>query len=234
MSAETANLLRMELETSDRLRGYWQETQTKLNAAIRERDEARADLENERAMRAGEHDDTHSRIEKLHAELVEARAELKEVCKEVHDGELYECRLERERDALRAVIEAHNKMCHDQCEIWAEITLLPAAAAPEAGPDFWALATEHGDEVAAPEAGPKDDGECRSCVNGQCVTGPECVALDNPVTPWEVTCARCGKVGLSSEFEVEEGDEWECRPCNERENARERPSPSPAQPEEGK
>jgi len=153
MSAETANLLRMELETSDRLRGYWQETQTKLNAAIRERDEARADLENERAMRAGEHDDTHSRIEKLHAELVEARAELKEVCKEVHDGELYECRLERERDALRAVIEAHNKMCHDQCEIWAEITLPPAAAAPEAGPDFWALATEHGDEVAAPEAG---------------------------------------------------------------------------------
>jgi hypothetical protein len=36
----------------------------------------RADLENERAMRAAEHDDTHSRIEKLHAELVEARAEL--------------------------------------------------------------------------------------------------------------------------------------------------------------
>jgi len=34
----------------------------------------RADLENERAMRAAEHDDTHSRIEKLLTESVELRA----------------------------------------------------------------------------------------------------------------------------------------------------------------
>jgi len=67
----------------------------------------------------------------------------------------------------------------------------------------------------------RDEGECASCVDRKCTTGPECVALSNPVTPWEVTCARCGKVGLSSEFEVEEGDEWECRTCNDRENARE-------------
>ena len=39
--------------------------------------------------------------------------------------------------------------------------------------------------------------------------------------PFKVTCARCGAVGLCTEFCVEEGDEWECPPCNARENARE-------------
>lgn len=39
---------------------------------------------------------------------------------------------------------------------------------------------------------------------------------------YEVKCARCGKVGLTIDMCIEEGDEWECPPCNERENARER------------
>jgi CheY-like chemotaxis protein len=39
---------------------------------------------------------------------------------------------------------------------------------------------------------------------------------------YDVTCARCGKVGLTIDMCVEEGDEWECPPCNARENARER------------
>jgi hypothetical protein len=29
-------------------------------------------------------------------------------------------------------------------------------------------------------AGARDDGQCRSCVNGKCVTGPECVSTSNP------------------------------------------------------
>lgn len=40
--------------------------------------------------------------------------------------------------------------------------------------------------------------------------------------PYPVTCARCGKVGTSATFELEEGDEWECRPCWECEEARSR------------
>lgn len=44
---------------------------------------------------------------------------------------------------------------------------------------------------------------------------------DDYVT-YEVTCARCGKVGLNTWYCIEEGDEWECPPCNARENARER------------
>jgi hypothetical protein len=39
---------------------------------------------------------------------------------------------------------------------------------------------------------------------------------------YDVTCARCGKVGLTCDMYIEEGDEWECPPCNDRENARER------------
>lgn len=39
---------------------------------------------------------------------------------------------------------------------------------------------------------------------------------------YQVRCARCGKNGWSDEFIIEEGDEWECPSCNERENARER------------
>ncbi len=42
-----------------------------------------------------------------------------------------------------------------------------------------------------------------------------------PFEPYDVTCARCGKVGPCTEFVAEEGDEWECKECNERENARE-------------
>lgn len=38
----------------------------------------------------------------------------------------------------------------------------------------------------------------------------------------EVICARCGKKGWTNEF-IEEGDEWECPPCNERCTAEERP-----------
>lgn len=67
----------------------------------------------------------------------------------------------------------------------------------------------------------KPDGECQSCVDGQCTVGDDCVAVSNPPEPYDVTCARCGKAGLSSEFIVEEGDEWECPPCYDRENARE-------------
>lgn len=33
---------------------------------------------------------------------------------------------------------------------------------------------------------------------------------------YEVTCARCGKVGSSADFMIEEGDEWECPKCWER------------------
>ena len=36
-----------------------------------------------------------------------------------------------------------------------------------------------------------------------------------------VTCDRCGKKGCSNSMVMEEGDEWECPPCNERENRRE-------------
>lgn len=40
--------------------------------------------------------------------------------------------------------------------------------------------------------------------------------------PYAVYCARCGLGGKSDEFILEEADEWECPPCNERENTRER------------
>ena len=39
---------------------------------------------------------------------------------------------------------------------------------------------------------------------------------------WQVTCDLCGKAGCSNTMIQEEGDEWECPPCNERENERER------------
>ncbi len=39
---------------------------------------------------------------------------------------------------------------------------------------------------------------------------------------FQVECARCGKAGCSNTHEIEEGDEWECPTCNERENQRER------------
>ena len=40
--------------------------------------------------------------------------------------------------------------------------------------------------------------------------------------PYDVTCARCGKVLPCTEAVVEEADEWECVPCNDRCNAQER------------
>jgi len=45
-----------------------------------------------------------------------------------------------------------------------------------------------------------------------------------PCAPYTVTCARCGKVGDSEIFMLEEGDEWECPPCWERCEAQERAS----------
>lgn len=41
---------------------------------------------------------------------------------------------------------------------------------------------------------------------------------------YEVSCARCSADGCCQSFVPEEGDEWECPRCNERENARERQS----------
>jgi hypothetical protein len=34
--------------------------------------------------------------------------------------------------------------------------------------------------------------------------------------PLQVVCARCGKLGTSETFFLEEDDEWECPPCWER------------------
>lgn len=48
------------------------------------------------------------------------------------------------------------------------------------------------------------------------------VDLPDDFEPYEVTCARCGKVGSCLEFVAEEGDEWECPTCWERCNAQER------------
>jgi DNA-directed RNA polymerase subunit RPC12/RpoP len=39
---------------------------------------------------------------------------------------------------------------------------------------------------------------------------------------YEVTCARCGRKLMASEATPEEGDEWECLPCNKRCNEQER------------
>ncbi|HYE70620.1 MAG TPA: hypothetical protein VD932_03755 [Aquabacterium sp.] len=38
---------------------------------------------------------------------------------------------------------------------------------------------------------------------------------------YDVSCARCSAEGCCASMICEEGDEWECPPCNERENARE-------------
>lgn len=32
---------------------------------------------------------------------------------------------------------------------------------------------------------------------------------------YEVVCARCGKKLMASAARIEEGDEWECPPCND-------------------
>lgn len=49
-----------------------------------------------------------------------------------------------------------------------------------------------------------------SCSKGECLV---C---------YPVECARCGASDCCLRMVIEEGDEWECRACNERENARER------------
>jgi hypothetical protein len=46
--------------------------------------------------------------------------------------------------------------------------------------------------------------------------------FDGPPEVYDVNCARCGKLGTSEKFYVEEGDEWECLPCWERCEAIER------------
>lgn len=70
--------------------------------------------------------------------------------------------------------------------------------------------------------------------SGKC---PTCPDNDTPETPYElemmakgqfsnepydVTCARCGKVLPCDEACIEEGDEWECHECWERCEAQER------------
>lgn len=45
---------------------------------------------------------------------------------------------------------------------------------------------------------------------------------DDEFVPYDVTCARCGKVLSCEEAIIEEGDEWECPPCWERCNEAER------------
>jgi hypothetical protein len=91
----------MELETSDRLRGYWQDTQTKLNAAIRERDEARAELallgSAADKLRIAHREEVHN----LLAASDEARYE-RDNAQRAFNGML------RAYGELRAAIEAHN------------------------------------------------------------------------------------------------------------------------------
>ena len=137
MSAETANLLRMELETSDRLRGYWQDTQKKLNAAIRERDEAikeRADAVRLLRIYKGAitplegEGDVEDQLANCRVQLDEAQAELARVradCLRRHNDAVdsYE-----EVLALRAAIEAHNKKCRYYQHPDMLIPLPPAAA----------------------------------------------------------------------------------------------------------
>ena len=43
-----------------------------------------------------------------------------------------------------------------------------------------------------------------------------------PPEPYGVLCARCGKLGMTSTFMLEEGDEWECPECWERCEAQEK------------
>jgi len=44
---------------------------------------------------------------------------------------------------------------------------------------------------------------------------------DKEFLPYDVTCARCGKVISCEDANLEEGDEWECWPCADRCNAQE-------------
>ena len=48
------------------------------------------------------------------------------------------------------------------------------------------------------------------------------IADDLEFEDYPVGCARCGLAGWASSFIAEEGDEWECPECWDRENARER------------
>lgn len=53
-------------------------------------------------------------------------------------------------------------------------------------------------------------------------THAELLDLLDSIGVYAVSCARCGKDSLSCHMIVEEGNEWECWDCNERENTRER------------
>ena len=90
-------------------------------------------------------------IEAQRQELDEARAELAKVRE----------RIERLEGALQRIADK---------SAWDEVMELKnmARAALEAAPDFWALATEHGDEVAAPEAG-AGQVYCPRCHDYECV-----------------------------------------------------------------
>jgi DNA-directed RNA polymerase subunit RPC12/RpoP len=43
-----------------------------------------------------------------------------------------------------------------------------------------------------------------------------------PIEEYPVDCARCGKIGTTGTFVMEEGDEWECPECWMRCNKMER------------
>lgn len=49
----------------------------------------------------------------------------------------------------------------------------------------------------------------------------ECELCATEFEPYDVTCARCGKVLSCNDAIPEEGDEWECGPCWDRCNAEE-------------
>ena len=46
--------------------------------------------------------------------------------------------------------------------------------------------------------------------------------LRGHLAEWAVVCARCGDVGTTATYMLEEGDEWECPTCWERCEATER------------
>lgn len=62
-------------------------------------------------------------------------------------------------------------------------------------------------------------GKCPTCPDNDRPETPyelEMMATGQfPMEPYDVTCARCGKVLPCTEAVAEEGDEWECQKCNE-------------------
>jgi hypothetical protein len=162
--------------------GYW--------VAFEDFDALRAQLDEARAMRAAEHDDTHSRIEKLHAELVEARADitrLREGCIKAWS----------ERDALRAAIEAHNQRCSDLEACGAQtrpehmVIPLPPAASAGAYPTHHhrhACPALYG-EACACDAMPIDRGEASAETKFPPGFYTHCTT--HGTFPNHTTCPRC-------------------------------------------